>query len=91
MTEDELRGELSTLVACKLELRIAARMRVEDHIAALSAKLAKAKEALEDIARQHTGAEMGAEAAEDADFETAYEIMVDVARAALREIGEAQS
>ena len=52
---------------------------------ALRARVAKLEEVLADIAKQMLMSEMGAEQAEYADYEGAYETMIKVARATLKD------
>ena len=62
-----------------------------DCIEALTAELAKAVEALGNIARQKKTAQIEAEGeTEFSDFEGAYDMCIDVARATLAEIEEAK-
>jgi hypothetical protein len=58
------------------------------YIATLEARVAKLEAALEDIGKQMLMSEMGAEQAEYADYEGAYETMVKVARAAMKFLEE---
>jgi hypothetical protein len=59
--------------------------RFEDEEKRLRARVAKLEAALEDIGKQMLMSEMGAEQAEYADYEGAYETMVKVARAVLKD------
>ena len=64
-------------------------LAILDEKDALRARVAKLEAALKDICKQMLMSEMGAEQAEYADYEGAYETMIKVARAALSETVEA--
>lgn len=78
LTDEQLREFASRSVDTIIQ-------RVAVELLALRARVAKLEAALADIAKQMLMAEMGAEQAEYADYEGAYETTIKVARAALQD------